>query len=502
MSHEILTPTGISEADRLAIAAGPFDFYRLMLNAGNAVARHLLARHGDATEFHVLCGPGNNGGDGYVVARVLSMSGADVHVWSAGAPKPGSAAALAARDCRVQDRPIEDFKPGSGSVVVDALFGAGLNKPIAGGAAQAIERANDANVSRIAIDVPSGLDGLSGQPLGTTFKASCTITFFRKKPGHLLYPGRDLCGALIVADIGIRDDVLAAIRPHCWENAPALWQHLLPVSGEDTHKYKRGHVAVFSGGATATGAARLSAMAAARSGAGAVTLLSPQDALAANAAHLTSIMLSRCDHPQDLRSFVKSRKPDAFVLGPGFGIGEKARIFALDLLNIPAANLVFDADTITSFKDHPDVLFSATHSGKTRLVLTPHEGEFKRLFPDVTEDNTPSKIDRARAAAKRANAIIIYKGADTVIASPDGRAAINSNGTPLLATAGSGDVLAGLTAGLLAQGMPAFEAACAAVFVHGAAAHTLGFGLIAEDLPAAAAKILSGLFANGPKRQS
>ncbi len=327
----------------------------------------------------------------------------------------------------------------------------------------------------MAIDVPSGLDGASGQILGTVFNADCTITFFRKKPGHLLYPGRKLCGDLIVADIGIRENVLAAIKPRCFENTPDLWRTFLPAPDAATHKYKRGHVAVFSGGATSTGAARLSALGAARSGAGAVTVLSPDEALAVNAAHLTSIMLSRCDHPLDLESFIEKRRPSSFVLGPGFGIGDKTRAFGLALFRDLTARLVLDADAITSFRDHTDNLFSAARSApQVRLVVTPHEGEFKRLFPDLVESATPSKLERARTAAARANAIIIYKGADTVIASPDGRAAINTNGTPLLATAGSGDVLAGLAAGLMAQGMPPFEAACAAVYIHGAAARTSG----------------------------
>lgn len=497
MAYEILTPAEMGEADRLTIAAGPGDGYGLMLNAGHAIARHLLAHHSDIPEFHILCGPGNNGGDGYVIARILVESGASVNVWASGTPKPGTDAARALEDCPVKPRSIDGFEPARGSLVVDALFGAGLDRPVAGKAAAAIARANDAHVRRVAVDVPSGLDGSSGQPLGPVLKAACTITFFRKKPGHLLYPGRTLCGDLIVANIGIPDDVLAAIQPGCFENTPNFWQDRLPAPDVDTHKYKRGHVAVFSGGATATGAARLSALAAARSGAGAVTVLSPAEALDVNAAHLTSIMLSRCDHRQDLESFIERRKPSAFVLGPGFGIGDKTRELSLSLLQDQALKLVFDADTITSFQDRPDALFAATQrSSEVRLVLTPHEGEFKRLFPDIVETTTPSKLERARTAASRAKAIVIYKGADTVIASPDGRAAINTNGTPLLATAGSGDVLAGLTAGLMAQGMPPFEAACAAVYIHGAAARHLGFGLIAEDLPMAAANILAGLLEN------
>lgn len=497
MTNEILTPAEMGQADQATIKAGVHDGYRLMRNAGGAIARHLLRYHGEASEFHILCGPGNNGGDGYVVADILKASGASIRLWTNGTPKARTDAALAANDCNLEAQDITNFKPTPGSVIVDALFGAGLNREVTGKAAAAIKLANASDCHRIAIDVPSGLDGLTGQVLGTAFNAHTTITFFRKKPAHLLYPGTTLCGDLIVADIGISDDVLKSIQPQCFENTPALWQAQLPEAAENTHKYARGHVVAFSGGATSTGAARMSALAAARSGAGAVTILSPEEALAANAAHLTSIMLQKCENRHDLASFTESRKVAAFVLGPAFGIGDKAREFALALLSETHAGLVFDADVITSFKDDREKLFDATaKSDDIRLVLTPHEGEFKRLFPELTEISTPSKVERARAAAKLAHAVVIYKGADTVIASPDGRAAINANGTPFLATAGSGDVLAGLIAGLMAQGMPAFEAACAAVFVHGAAAHELGFGLIAEELPATAGKIIGLLLAN------
>lgn len=497
MTNEILTPAEMNEADQSTIKAHVHDGYRLMLNAGNAIASHLLRHHGDASQFHILCGPGNNGGDGYVVANILSASGASVNLWALGKPKHRTDATQAAKDCPVKARDIAGFKPAHADVIVDALFGAGLNRKLSGAAAAAINIANESGARRVAVDVPSGLDGLTGQALGTTLLADTTITFFRKKPAHLLYPGRILCGEVIVADIGIADSVLTEINPQCFENTPALWKAQLPVLDENTHKYARGHVGVFSGGATSTGAARMSALAAARSGAGAVTLLSPEEALVANAAHLTSIMLHKCENRRDLATFTETRRVAAFVLGPAFGVGLKAREFALALLNETRAGVVFDADVITAFKDDRETLFNAAAAfGDVRLVLTPHEGEFKRLFPELTETNMPFKVERARTAAKLACAVVIYKGADTVIASPDGRAAINANGTPLLATAGSGDVLAGLTAGLMAQGMSAFEAACAAVFIHGAAAHHLGFGLIAEDLPAAAGKIIGKLLAN------
>lgn len=490
MGHEILTPREMAEADRLTIEGGRFSGYRLMLNAGDAIARHVLAHHGGAAEVHILCGPGNNGGDGYVVARLLARRGVPVHLWALAEPSIGTDAARARADCLadcpLDPRPLQAFQPPRSGLIIDALFGAGLNRPLSGAAAQAIARANGAACTRIAVDVPSGLDGLTGQPLGAVFAAHATISFFRKKPGHLLYPGRQLCGQLIIADIGIGAETLAAMGPNCFENAPPLWVAQLPRPQAETHKYRRGHVGVLSGGAWSTGAARLAAMAAARSGAGAVTVLSPTDAMASNAAHLTSIMLHECNDAAGLQSFIEGRKVSACVLGPGFGVGDKARAFGRALLELETPALVFDADAITAFKGEPQAL--RRHGGD--LVLTPHEGEFARLYPGITAGNTPSKLERARKAAEIAGATIVYKGADTVIAAPDGRAAINSNGTPLLATAGSGDVLAGLIAGLMGQAMPGFEAACAAVHIHAAAARHLGHGLIAEDLPAALGPII------------
>lgn len=500
MSNELLSPSEMAEADRLAIAAGPLDGYGLMQRAGEAVAAVVLKRYPNATRVHVLCGPGNNGGDGYVVARILQDSAVDVSVWTSGSPKDGSDAALAASECPVKSRPLSACVAETGSIVVDALYGAGLSKPLSGDAVKAIEIAAELNLPVVAVDLPSGVSGESGNVLGQAFRARTTVTFARKKPGHLLLPGRELCGEIVLADIGISDSVVAQLEPRTFENIPALWLGRFPVPAVDAHKYKRGHVGVFSGGPSATGAARLSALAAARSGAGAVTLLSPANAMHVNAAHLTSIMLRRLDTVADVGEFVDSRRPSAFVLGPGFGIGEKTRDFILAVLG--SANgqgsgidgLVVDADGVTSFRDAPEALFEAARRPNTpALVMTPHDGEFARLFPDIAGDKNLSKLAKARAAAGRANAIIVYKGADTVIAAPNSRAAINGNGAPWLATAGSGDVLSGIIAALLAQGMPAFEAACAAVWIHAEAGSCFGPGLIAEDLPLALVPVLHEL---------
>jgi hydroxyethylthiazole kinase-like uncharacterized protein yjeF len=497
MTTELLSPSEMAEADRLAIAAGPLDGLGLMLNAGQAVASLVLARYPAAKRIHVLCGPGNNGGDGYVVARLLDENGAAVSLWASGAPRTGSEAALAAAECPLEAQPLADFAAEGGSVVVDALYGAGLSKPLAGNAARAVDLAAAKSLPVIAVDLPSGVSGDSGKVLGSAFRADLTVTFARKKPGHLLLPGRDLCGEVVVADIGIAGAVIGELGVKTFENAPALWLSSFPVPAIDTHKYRRGHVNVFSGGPSATGAARLSALAAARAGAGAVTVLSPANAMQVNAAHLTSIMLRKVGNAVDLGTLLDDRRPSAFVLGPGFGIGEKARDFALAVLGDGKGGregvegLVLDADGITSFADHPASLFiTAGAKGAAKLVMTPHEGEFARLFSGLAKDENLSKLEKARKAAQRSHGVIVYKGADTVIAAPDGRAAINANGAPWLATAGSGDVLAGLLAGLMAQGMPAFEAACAAVWMHAEAGRLFGPGLIAEDLPQALLPVL------------
>ncbi|HHZ09704.1 MAG TPA: NAD(P)H-hydrate dehydratase [Rhizobiales bacterium] len=494
MPDEILTPAQMAEIDLAAVARGPHDGPGLMRNAGTAVARIVLERHPGAARIDVLCGPGNNGGDGFVVAAELARGGLDVAVWASAEPRRGSDAEKAAAACPVAPWPLADFRPSGASVVVDALYGAGLSKPVVGIDAAAIDHCNAAGAAVVAVDLPSGVSGLTGQVLGTAFRAAQTVTFVRKKPGHLLHPGRALCGEVIVADIGISDAVVSAFDAAAVENGPALWRRSLPVPAVDTHKYRRGHVGVFSGGPSATGAARLAAMGAARSGAGAVTVLSPGAALAANAAHLTSIMLRRADGLADIDAFLAERRPRALVYGPGLSPDASTAALLVTLverLGGSGCALVVDASAITAVAGaQAEAFFAAVGGAGVDVVLTPHEGEFVRLFPDLCADRQPSKLERARLAAARAGATLILKGADTVIAGANGRAAINANGTPLLATAGSGDVLAGIAAGCLAQGMPAFEAAAAAVWMHAEAARAFGPGLIAEDLPTALVPVL------------
>jgi hydroxyethylthiazole kinase-like uncharacterized protein yjeF len=429
-----------------------------------------------------------------VTASLLGKAGVDVRLWRFEAPKAGTDAARVAGECRVRPKPLADFQADRQSVIIDALFGAGLAKPLRGEYAGALGKVEAAGPRVIAVDLPSGISGDSGKAHGPSISADITVTFFRKKPGHLLFPGKAQCGEVIVADIEIDPSVLESVRPTAFENVPALWASFIPSPQLASHKYSRGHVGVFSGGPASTGAARLAAMAAARAGAGAVTLLSQSSALQVNAAHLTSIILRKTDSFEEVEEFMQRRKPDALVFGPGLGTSPKVGEVATQLVtacNAIVRGIVFDADAITVFGREPQSLFEAARvDGAPAIVLTPHEGEFGRLFPDIAADKALSKLDKARKAAKRANAVIVYKGPDTVIAAPDGFAAINGNGTPLLATAGSGDVLSGIVASFLAQGMRSFEAACAAVWMHAEAARFFGPGLMAEDLPLALVRVL------------
>jgi hydroxyethylthiazole kinase-like uncharacterized protein yjeF len=491
----LLTAEEMGRADRLAVAAGTPGL-ALMENAGRGVAREARAMLGAGRRVAVLCGPGNNGGDGFVAARYLREGGADVTVALLGEPAAlkGDAAVMAQR-WGGDMAPLAPSSLAGADLIVDALFGAGLARPISGVAAEVIAALNASPLPVLAVDVPSGLDGSTGQALGPVIAATRTVTFFRRKPGHLLLPGRVLCGPVLIEDIGIPASVLDAIGVATWANAPALWRAVFPWPRLDGHKYSRGHAVVVSGPAAHTGAARMGARGALRIGAGLVTVASPMDAVAANAAQLTAIMLLPFEGPEGLARILDDKRKNAVLLGPALGVGEATQRLVATALASGAAT-VLDADAITAFAERSEQLFAAIAARPGRpVVLTPHDGEFHRLFPGL---DGADKLQRARAAARRSGAVIVLKGADTVIAAPDGRAAINDNAPPWLATAGAGDVLGGFVTGLLAQGMPAFAAACAAVWLHGAAADAFGPGLIAEDLPEHLPHALRALAADAP----
>ncbi len=357
-------------------------------------------------------------------------------------------------------------------LVIDAIFGAGLSRPVDGASRSMIEALAASRLASVAVDVPSGLDGASGEVRGAAAPASVTVTFFRKKPGHLLLPGRMLCGQTVLADIGIPASVLERIAPKTCENAPALWLEAYPWPRLDTHKYRRGH-ALVAGGELMTGAARLAARAAARIGAGLVTLAAPAATWPVYAASLTGVIVRPVARAEDFSALLADERRNAILLGPGGGTGEAMRHNVLAALATRRA-VVLDADALTAFADRRDALFAAIAGP---CVMTPHDGEFARLFAIAGD-----KLARARAAAAQSGAVVLLKGGDTVIAAPDGRAMVNANAPPDLATAGSGDVLAGLVVGLMAQGLDPFRAAAAACWIHGDAAAAFGPGLVAEDI--------------------
>lgn len=467
---ELLTPAEMARADAAALAAG-MPTATLMEAAGRAVARAIRARFRPCRTL-VLAGPGNNGGDGYVAARYLEEAGWPVAAAALETPSPGTAAAAAAARWHGPMVAFGAAEAARAGLVVDALFGAGLTRPLAQEVTQVL-RAVQAPL--VAVDVPSGLDGATGQVLGYAPQAALTISFFRLKPGHVLLPGRALCGDTLLADIGLPEAVLAGIAPRCWRNHPSLWP--LPGLEVSAHKYTRGHLTILAGAAM-PGAARLAASAARRLGAGLVTL---------HAENLELAAMLRADAPGQLVSdatlgaLLADTRRQVWLAGPGLLPNEATRA-AISSVIASGRMLVADAGALTAAAQAPDLLCGAA-------VITPHAGEFTRLFGAPGAD----RLSATRAAAARLGAVVVLKGPDSIIAAPDGRVIMNDNAPPSLATAGTGDVLAGAIAALLTQGMPPFEAAAAAVWLHGAAAHAGPAGLIAEDLPPLMAAALHAL---------
>ena len=479
---ELLTVAEMARADALAIKAG-VPSLDLMERAGRAVADAIAARWSQCA-VSILCGPGNNGGDGFVVARLLGEKGWPVRVGLLGDSLKGDAKVNADRwNGPIEELSIEMLK--GAELIVDALFGAGLTRPLDGAARQVVEAIDKSQVPCVAVDVPSGVFGDTGEVIGCAPRCALTVTFFRKKPAHLMLPGRDLCGEIVLADIGIPSDVLTDIQPRTFENGPDLWRGALRLPGADSHKYTRGH-ALIVGGAEMTGAARLAARAARRVGAGMVTIASPAKAMPIYLAGDPGQLVIELDETSDLEDLMGEKKRSAVLIGPGNGISSTTRRHTVEALR-SKASVVIDADALTVFQDAAQDLFSWVRGP---CVLTPHDGEFARLF-----DTGGDRIARTRRAAELSGAVVLLKGAVSVIAAPDGRVALNT-ATSWLATAGTGDVLAGLIVGLLAQGLPAFEAACAAAWLHSAAGAAIGPGLIAEDISERLPGILADLFAS------
>jgi len=470
----------MSRAEQIAAAAG-LPTLTMMENAGRCVAEEVVRRYPRGSRVVVLCGPGNNGGDGFVCARYLRERGYHVRLALLGRQEDLK------RDpkemARRWDEAIEPMTPQSlegAQIVVDAIYGTGLRDNVAGIVAEMIEAVAGRSLPVISVDVPSGINATSGAVKGVAFKAATTVTFFRRKTGHVLLPGRLYCGDVRAVDIGIPAAVLGEVAPRTFANDPEFWLRYFPKLRIDGHKYDRGHAVVVSGPMESTGAGRLAARTALRAGAGLVTVATSKSAFYINAAQLTAVMVAAYEGPSGLSAVLSDPRITAVLIGPGAGrdpevMGLVGSVMASD------AVAVLDAEGITAFQGAPVELFRLIKSRPAPTIMTPHEGEFKKVFPELA--NEPSKLERARRAAEMSGAVVILKGADTVVAAPDGLSSISENAPAWLATAGSGDVLAGLATGLCAQGMAAFDAAAAAVWMHGELAVIFGPGLIADDMP-------------------
>lgn len=476
MSHAILTCEEVRAAEQRAVEVG-ISLWALMQKAGQACADVLHAEFPNGRVI-VLAGPGNNGGDAFVAAQRLRDLGRNVWLYDL-APNgqrtsEGEQAVALSTGPR---QPLEDMRVHADDIVLDGLFGAGLSRDLAGEAAFAVEQINASGAKVVAIDVPSGISGNTGAITGPAIRADVTVTFCAMKPAHVLQPAASLCGDVIPAEIGFGKFVEEVSHSRLHENAPALWANELRWPTPTSHKHQRGRLAVVTGGLANTGAARLAAQAGLRSGAGLVTLLCPPSALMIVASSVTAVMSNSFATTEDL--VTHTTRTTAIVIGPAAGVTDATRA-NVEALARAGRSLVLDADALTVFANQADHLRNILMAP---AILTPHTGEFERLFPNLLA-TAANRIEAVRTAAAQINAVILLKGADTVIAAPDGRAIVNTHATPFLATAGTGDVLAGLAGGLLAQGLPPFEAAAAAAWLHGDAGLRAEPGLTAEDLDA------------------
>jgi NAD(P)H-hydrate epimerase len=482
----LLTAAAMRDAEAHAIASG-VSSWDMMQRAGNGVGE-LILRSYEARPVRVMCGPGNNGGDGYVAATFLRNAGWEVEVGSTVDPqKLAGDARRAFEEWGGVTIPLWDLAIEQDALYIDAIFGTGLDRPLEGKIAAFLEKLAEARVLMVAVDIVSGVNADTGLYSNILPSAAFTVTFGARKPGHLLLPGTALAGLLACIDIGIGEFVEEAGQAlQLKENRPEGWMSLLRWPAMSDHKYTRGSLVVQSGPLFMTGASRLAARAALRAGVGAVTIACNREALPIHAAQLSAVMTSPSETPEAFAELVGLGKHTGILVGPGAGISDHTRACVQAAL-ATGKPTVLDADALTSFETNPDILFNMI---KGPAVMTPHDGELQRLFAGRPLNLDQAKWLVAREAAQASGMVVVLKGFDTVIAAPDGRVAINFNGTPVLATAGSGDVLAGIIASLCAQGMPAYEAACAGVSLHAEAGQKFGVGLIAEDIP----DMLPGLF--------
>ncbi|MEP7059576.1 MAG: NAD(P)H-hydrate dehydratase [Actinomycetota bacterium] len=504
----VFTAPQAAELDRESQARG-ISAQDLMERAGWALARAVLDLTGGAYGRHVVivCGKGNNGGDGYVAARHLARAGVRVRVHAMDAPSPGLVADNRDRMIRETDARVSPFAPGRlardlarAEVAVDAIFGTGFSRRAKEQYATAIDELNAASVHTVAADIPSGVDGTTGVVEGSAIRADLTVAFGVAKTGALLMPGADFAGDLRVVDIGFPDDL---VHPDVFLSEPADVRSVVSVRAPDTHKRASGHVMVVAGSRDMTGAAVLAASAASRMGAGSVTVAAPESIVPVIQSRLREAVFLPL--PETAAGSVVQHalepvldglgRADALVLGPGMSTQVQTAGFVRDLVAASPVPLVLDADGLTAFAGFPGEM----DGRKSAAVLTPHAGEFARLLDITVDELDTDRLGHARRLAAETDAVTLLKGTRSIIASPDGTVRINPTGSAVLATAGTGDVLAGVIGALLARGAAPADAAAAGAYLHGLAGllagQRSGEGTIASDvvalLPEALARVRS-----------
>ena len=451
--------------------------YKLMENAGEAIFKIIKKKFKKQKKIKILCGPGNNGGDGLVVAKLLkenSFRNVDLFCLVSKKKLKGDAK-IAANKLNENLKSFNQFKTSSNELIIDGIFGSGLKKNISGNLKKVIEKINLEKPYCISIDIPSGINGDTGKIQGAALKSNDTITFTKKKPGHLLFPGNEYCGNVIVEDIGINLEKLL-FKPQIFENHPDNWRNKFPWPNHKSHKYTRGFSLIICG-EKMTGASRLAARGAARIGCGLLCLGVPKKSFDIYSIENPIALIEIIDDENDLNSLLKDKRINTILIGPGLGISEKKLKLILKIVKEKKKLVVLDADALkNNFKK---ILLK----NRTNIVITPHEGEFMQVLKDLNIKNNKNKLSLAIKFVKKTKINLILKGNTTIICSQDGQISINTNSSPFLATGGSGDVLAGMITGLISQGMNIFEACCASVWIHGEIAKIKGPGLIAEDLP-------------------
>lgn len=470
---EILTAEQMKKADLEAIAGG-IPAIQLIDTAARGLA-DIIGKNYEPRPVLFLNGPGNNGADGWIAAQYLKDAGWDVRV--ACTVKKSELKHDAKQAAEKWDGEAEALNSNlslkGNPLIVDCIYGTGYSGTLPPEIVTLFDKIRQRKLGVVAADVPSGMNATTGASSPGTLKADLTVAFCRKKIAHVTMPGKELCGKVRVAPVQIPDTTIAAQGSTVFENNPGLWLKDFPIPGPATHKYDRGHAVIYGG--DKTGAAKLAAAGAQRAGAGLVSIATRAETKATFDNFRASIMTQQWDTSEDFKSILRDERKNVVLLGPGAGDPARLRESVETTLAFNKA-AVLDADVFTVFKDNARDLF--TQLSPDKHVLTPHEGEFARIFGEMEG----SKLERAWKAAKIANAVVVLKGSDTIIAAPDGTAVINTNAPSTLATAGSGDVLAGLITGLMAQGMTPFMAASAGVWLQAETARNFGLGLTAEDI--------------------